>query len=421
MTPIDRATALDVARIKADFPILKRQVHGKRLVYLDSARHVAEAASPCSTRWTATTASTTPTCTAACTRSPRRRPRRTRRARAKVAALLDAARPTRSSSRTQRHRGDQPRRVLVGARQPRRGRRHRAHADGAPRQHRAVAHARRRARRRAALDPAHRRLPPRPLRPRPRCSTAPSSSRSPRCRTCSAPSTTSARSPTPPTPPARTCSSTRARPSRTSPSTCRRGTPTSWRSPATRCSARPASAALWARAELLEAMPPFLGGGEMIRDVTVDGFTHQRGAVEVRGRHAADRRGHRASAPRSTTSTALGMDAVRAHEMALTGYALDALRRPLRRPPHDLRPARRRRCGAAPSRSCSRASTPTTSHRSSTRTASASGPATTAPSRSCGCWASRPPPGRRSTSTTTKPTSTPSSRRSARAEKFFAF
>ncbi len=32
-----RMTALDVARIKADFPILKRQVHGKRLVYLDSA------------------------------------------------------------------------------------------------------------------------------------------------------------------------------------------------------------------------------------------------------------------------------------------------------------------------------------------------------------------------------------------------
>ena len=31
--------------------------------------------------------------------------------------------------------------------------------------------------------------------------------------------------------------------------------------------------ALWARAELLEAMPPFLGGGEMIRDVTTDGFT----------------------------------------------------------------------------------------------------------------------------------------------------
>src|SRR5437667_3159705 len=31
--------------------------------------------------------------------------------------------------------------------------------------------------------------------------------------------------------------------------------------------------ALWARRELLEAMPPFLGGGEMITDVRLDGFT----------------------------------------------------------------------------------------------------------------------------------------------------
>ena len=30
---------------------------------------------------------------------------------------------------------------------------------------------------------------------------------------------------------------------------------------------------LWGREELLEAMPPFLGGGEMIRDVRLDGFT----------------------------------------------------------------------------------------------------------------------------------------------------
>ena len=30
---------------------------------------------------------------------------------------------------------------------------------------------------------------------------------------------------------------------------------------------------LWGREELLEAMPPFLGGGEMIRDVSLDGFT----------------------------------------------------------------------------------------------------------------------------------------------------
>ena len=31
------APALDVARIRADFPILKLQVHGKPLVYVDNA------------------------------------------------------------------------------------------------------------------------------------------------------------------------------------------------------------------------------------------------------------------------------------------------------------------------------------------------------------------------------------------------
>ena len=36
-TPTIKAAPLDVARIRADFPILQRPVHGKRLVYLDSA------------------------------------------------------------------------------------------------------------------------------------------------------------------------------------------------------------------------------------------------------------------------------------------------------------------------------------------------------------------------------------------------
>jgi cysteine desulfurase/selenocysteine lyase len=40
--------------------------------------------------------------------------------------------------------------------------------------------------------------------------------------------------------------------------------------------------ALWARPALLEEMPPFLGGGEMIRDVRLDGFSDERRAVEVR-------------------------------------------------------------------------------------------------------------------------------------------
>src|SRR5207237_10018529 len=30
---------------------------------------------------------------------------------------------------------------------------------------------------------------------------------------------------------------------------------------------------LWGKEELLDAMPPFLGGGDMIRDVRLDGFT----------------------------------------------------------------------------------------------------------------------------------------------------
>ena len=82
--------------------------------------------------------------------------------------------------------------------------------------------------------------------------------------------------------------------------------------------------ALWARPELLEAMPPFLGGGEMIRDVRQDGFTpnevpwkFEAGTMpiaEAVGLHAA-----------IDYLDGLGMDAVEAHEVALTRYALDAL------------------------------------------------------------------------------------------------
>ena len=83
--------------------------------------------------------------------------------------------------------------------------------------------------------------------------------------------------------------------------------------------------ALWSRLELLEAMPPFLGGGEMIRDVRLDGFTtndvpwkFEAGTpaiVEAVGFGAA-----------VDYLSALGMDAVRAHEVSLTGYTLEALR-----------------------------------------------------------------------------------------------
>jgi cysteine desulfurase/selenocysteine lyase len=81
---------------------------------------------------------------------------------------------------------------------------------------------------------------------------------------------------------------------------------------------------LWARAELLDAMPPFLGGGGMILNVTLDGFTPDSGPakfeagtppiIEAVGLHAA-----------IDYLDGLGMEAVRAHEVSLTAYALRAL------------------------------------------------------------------------------------------------
>ena len=83
--------------------------------------------------------------------------------------------------------------------------------------------------------------------------------------------------------------------------------------------------ALWGRYELLDAMPPFLGGGEMIRDVRLEGFTtndlpwkFEAGTpaiVEAVGFGAA-----------IDYIQAIGMDAVRAHERLITRYALESLR-----------------------------------------------------------------------------------------------
>ena len=82
--------------------------------------------------------------------------------------------------------------------------------------------------------------------------------------------------------------------------------------------------ALWARRELLEAMPPFLGGGEMIRDVTKVGFTTN----DVPWKFEA-------GTPAITEAIgwgaaieyleAIGMDAIHDHETRLTQYALAAL------------------------------------------------------------------------------------------------
>lgn len=81
---------------------------------------------------------------------------------------------------------------------------------------------------------------------------------------------------------------------------------------------------LWGREELLEAMPPFLGGGNMIADVKFESFTcaelpykFEAGTpaiVEVIGLGAA-----------VDYLANIGMTNIRQHEMALTKYALDLL------------------------------------------------------------------------------------------------
>jgi cysteine desulfurase / selenocysteine lyase len=81
---------------------------------------------------------------------------------------------------------------------------------------------------------------------------------------------------------------------------------------------------MWARAELWEAMPPFLGGGEMINDVRLDGFTptdipwkFEAGTPPI-----AEAIGLGAAVD---YLTALGLPAVRAHEIELIDYALETL------------------------------------------------------------------------------------------------
>jgi cysteine desulfurase/selenocysteine lyase len=81
---------------------------------------------------------------------------------------------------------------------------------------------------------------------------------------------------------------------------------------------------LWGREELLNEMPPFLGGGEMIRDVRLDGFTptdlpwkFEAGTppiAEAIGLHAA-----------IEFLGSLGMDAIAAHEAGLTSRAIALL------------------------------------------------------------------------------------------------
>jgi cysteine desulfurase/selenocysteine lyase len=87
-----------------------------------------------------------------------------------------------------------------------------------------------------------------------------------------------------------------------------------------------ASGGLYARRELLEAMDPFLGGGEMINEVFHDHSTwndvpwkFEAGTMNVAQEVAFG--------AAIDYLDGLGMDAVRAHEEEITAYALEALSR----------------------------------------------------------------------------------------------
>lgn len=83
--------------------------------------------------------------------------------------------------------------------------------------------------------------------------------------------------------------------------------------------------ALWGRESLLDAMPPFLGGGEMILDVDLDGFTTNDLPQKFE-----------AGTPAITEAigfgaavdylAGIGMDAVRLHEKRVAQYAIALLR-----------------------------------------------------------------------------------------------
>jgi cysteine desulfurase/selenocysteine lyase len=82
---------------------------------------------------------------------------------------------------------------------------------------------------------------------------------------------------------------------------------------------------LWGRESLLEAMPPYLGGGNMIADVRLDGFT----TAEVPAKFEA---GTPAIAEIVALKSAvkyltdLGMNNIRQHEIELSTYVLNTLK-----------------------------------------------------------------------------------------------
>jgi cysteine desulfurase/selenocysteine lyase len=81
---------------------------------------------------------------------------------------------------------------------------------------------------------------------------------------------------------------------------------------------------LWARADLLDAMPPFLGGGEMILDVRKDGFTPNETPWRFEAGTPPITQAIGFAAALDYLS-ALDLNSIATHTTALTNYALTSL------------------------------------------------------------------------------------------------
>ena len=100
--------------------------------------------------------------------------------------------------------------------------------------------------------------------------------------------------------------------------------PTSWLSQRTRCKGPPGSACCGLVVGFLEAMPPFLGGGGMILDVSLERFTPAEAPwrFEAGTPPIAEAVGLGAAVDYLSE---IGMEQFVAHERQLTAYAIDAL------------------------------------------------------------------------------------------------
>ena len=292
-TDIAGEAAYDVEAIRADFPILFREVYGKPLVYLDNGasaqkpRSVLDAIDYAYKMEYANVHRGLHFLSNAATAHYED-------ARETVRRFLNAPSVEEIIFTRNADRGHQSRRQLVrhGLQA---GRRDRALDHGAPLQHRALALPPRAQGLRAQVgaDLRRRRVPDRRVRDAADQAHQDGGDHAHVERAGhrradqggGAASRTRAASP---------CWSTAARPPCTCPSTCRISTATSTSSPATRPTGRPASACSTPSGSTSTPCRPTMGGGEMIESVHTGPHHLRQAAAQVRGRHAADRAGDRA-------------------------------------------------------------------------------------------------------------------------------